>query len=184
MECEECHEFPASLHLTKLVNGQKSEIHVCERCAKEKGYIAYSEETYSIHDLLAGLFNFDSSFSKEHSHSPEIKQVLTCTKCGLTYQQFTQVGKFGCGNCYQTFADHLNPIFRRVHSGNTVHNGKIPKRRGSDLKQKRLVQDYKTQLQELIEMEEFEQAAELRDKIKVLENRDNNKLNDSKNGEV
>lgn len=171
MECEECHERSATLHLTKVINGNKTEIHVCERCAKEKGYISFDEHAYSIHDLLAGLFNFDTSFSKDHKDSQEIDHAVACPKCGMTYQQFTQLGKFGCASCYQTFADNLNPIFRRVHSGNTIHDGKIPKRRGTNLKQKRLIQDYKGTLQQLIQAEAFEEAAKIRDKIKELESK-------------
>lgn len=169
MECEECHERPATLHLTKVINGEKNEIHVCEQCAKEKGYIAFDEEAYSIHDLLSGLFNFDSTISKNKSMSEGRRKGLTCPKCGMTYQQFTEVGKFGCATCYDTFAEHLNPIFRRVHSGNVVHDGKIPKRQGNGLKTKRLIQEYKTQLQQLIEQEQFEEAAEMRDKIRALQ---------------
>lgn len=169
MKCEECHERPATLHLTKVINENKTEIHVCERCAKEKGYISHDEYAYSIHDLLSGLFNFDSSFSKQQSHSQEENGALKCPKCGMTYHQFTQLGKFGCASCYYTFTDNLNPIFRRVHSGNTTHDGKIPKRRGTDLKQKRLIQGCKEKLQQLIQTEAFEEAAKMRDKIKELE---------------
>ncbi|WP_079708195.1 UvrB/UvrC motif-containing protein [Paraliobacillus ryukyuensis] len=172
MECQECHERPATLHLTKMVNGEKLEIHVCEKCAKEKGYISYEEEAYSIHDLLAGLFNFESNISHNQATNKEKRETLTCPKCGMTYRQFTQIGKFGCASCYATFQDHLNPIFRRVHSGNTKHDGKIPKRQGKDLQNKQLVKDYKTKLQKLIENEQFEEAANVRDKIKALENND------------
>ena len=37
MICEECHEREASLHFTKIINGEKTEFHICEHCAKEKG---------------------------------------------------------------------------------------------------------------------------------------------------
>ncbi|CQR48552.1 UvrB/uvrC motif [Paraliobacillus sp. PM-2] len=181
MECEECHERPATLHLTKVVNGEKNEIHVCEHCAKEKGYIDYDEEAYSIHDLLAGLFNYEATFSKGHQFSDKQKRGLSCPKCGMTYRQFTQIGKFGCASCYEAFANHLNPIFRRVHSGNITHDGKIPNRQGKYLKKKQLIQDYKSKLQRLIENEQFEEAAVMRDKIKALEK---NSSENNKDGEL
>ncbi|MFB1051346.1 UvrB/UvrC motif-containing protein [Paraliobacillus sp. JSM ZJ581] len=169
MECEECHERPATLHLTKVVNGEKNEIHVCEHCAKEKGYIDYDEEAYSIHNLLAGLFNYEATVSKSKPVNDQHQKGMCCPKCGMTYRQFTQIGKFGCASCYETFADYLNPIFRRVHSGNITHDGKIPNRQGKYLRKKQLMQEYKSKLKDLIENEQFEEAAVMRDKIKALE---------------
>ncbi|MDL4841353.1 UvrB/UvrC motif-containing protein [Aquibacillus rhizosphaerae] len=170
MECQECHERPATLHFTKVINGDKTEIHVCEHCAKEKGYVSYEEEAYSLHDLLSGLFNFDSvSLNEQKKNSFVTDQGLKCEKCGLTYQEFTHLGKFGCAECYHTFSERLNPIFRRVHSGNTRHDGKIPKRIGTDIHQRKELHILKDKLQQLIKAEEFEQAAQIRDQIKSLE---------------
>ncbi|WP_085993712.1 UvrB/UvrC motif-containing protein [Oceanobacillus senegalensis] len=167
MECQECHERPATLHFTKVVNGKKTEIRVCEVCAKEKGYVNYPEDGYSLHNLLTGLFNFDTS-KMESAPFQQVKD-LQCPQCGMTFSQFKQVGKFGCATCYDTFSDKLDPILRRVHAGNTKHSGKIPKRAGDDIQMKRRLQNYRVELQQLIEKEEFEEAAEVRDKIKELE---------------
>lgn len=37
MVCQECGNRPATLHFTKIVNGEKTEFHICEHCAREKG---------------------------------------------------------------------------------------------------------------------------------------------------
>ena len=37
MLCQECNKRPATLHFTKIVNGEKTEFHICESCAREKG---------------------------------------------------------------------------------------------------------------------------------------------------
>ncbi|SDK58834.1 UvrB/UvrC motif-containing protein [Sediminibacillus albus] len=169
MECQECHERPATLHFSKIVNGNKTEVHVCEYCAKEKGYMGYDDEAYSLHNLLSGLFKFESTgFSDQQANIPA-QQELQCPKCGMNYQEFARVGKFGCAQCYQTFSDKLNPIFRRVHSGNTNHHGKIPTRIGSSIHQKKQLFEYREQLKQLISNEEFEQAAKVRDHIRQLE---------------
>ncbi|WP_163539018.1 UvrB/UvrC motif-containing protein [Gracilibacillus sp. YIM 98692] len=170
MECQECKQNPATLHFAKVINGYKTEIHVCEQCAKEKGYVSQDEEAYSLHDLLSGLFNFDSvnlSPSQENSSNQQTEE--RCNKCGMTYKEFTKVGKFGCSSCYEAFSSHLNPIFRRVHSGNTAHSGKVPKRAGSDIYQRKQLKELKLELQQLIAEEEFEHAAKVRDQIKALE---------------
>ena len=168
MECHECLERPATLHYTQVVNGHKTEVKICEVCAKEKGYMTtYPEEGYSLHNLLTGLFNFDTGHVK--TPGSHIQKEHQCPKCGLTFSEFKQIGKFGCGECYHTFSANLNPIFRRVHSGNTEHRGKIPKRKGGSLHLKKQIVINKAELQELIMNEEFEQAAVIRDKIKELE---------------
>ncbi|WP_047981988.1 UvrB/UvrC motif-containing protein [Ornithinibacillus contaminans] len=171
MECQECHQRPATLHYTQVINGHKTEIQLCEVCAKEKGYLTYPEEGYSLHNLLTGLFNFDSNqMTNQHGTQAKTEKELRCAKCGLTFSEFKRIGKFGCGECYHTFSSSLNPIFRRVHSGNTEHLGKIPKRKGGSLHLKKQLGSYKADLLELIANEEFEQAAIVRDKIKELEN--------------
>ncbi|SHG12999.1 UvrB/UvrC motif-containing protein [Ornithinibacillus halophilus] len=171
MECQECHKRPATLHFTQVINGNKTEIQLCEVCAKEKGYMTYPEDGYSLHNLLSGLFNFDSNHIGTQKKDSQFQQVkeLQCARCEMTFSEFKRVGKFGCAECYHTFSSHLDPIFRRVHSGNTKHRGKIPKRKGGDLHIKKQIESYKSELQELIVNEEFEKAATVRDKIRELE---------------
>ncbi|MBO8157436.1 MAG: UvrB/UvrC motif-containing protein [Bacillaceae bacterium] len=182
MECQECHQRPASVHFTQVINGNKTEVHLCEQCAQEKGYMMDQfDGNFSIGNLLSGLFNFDSSPLTSGGHSSPFTTVegLKCEKCGLTYGEFTKTGKFGCAHCYQTFDDRIDPILRRVHSGNTRHSGKIPKRIGGNLHLQRELERYKEELQELIQKEEFEKAAMIRDKIRSLEK----ELKRSKDGE-
>lgn len=170
MECQECHLRPAALHFTKIINGEKMVYHLCDECAKEKGGAMIESNGFSIHNLLSGLLNFEQLVEEKHyqDHSE-----LQCPKCGLTYSEFVEVGKFGCDECYKTFNEKLDPVFRKVHSGNTVHKGKIPKRMGQDVKARRQVKTLKETLQKLIGDEEFEKAAEVRDEIRALENRRN-----------
>ena len=37
MSCEQCHEREAVIQLTQIVNEQVTTLHLCERCAAEKG---------------------------------------------------------------------------------------------------------------------------------------------------
>src|SRR5690625_3998680 len=173
MACQECQKRPATLHFTKFTNGQKSEVHLCEVCAKEKGYMTYPEEGYSLHNLLAGLFNFDSQSVENHHGSFRQSRELQCHRCGLSLSEFKHSGQFGCSYCYESFSSRLDPILRRVHSGNTKHNGKIPKRQGGKLHTKKELETLKNELKDLITHEAFEEAAVVRDKIKELESRMN-----------
>lgn len=167
MFCQECGKRPATLHFTKIVNGDKTEFHICETCAREKGEgIPGTPNSFSIHSLLSGLLDFNSSGTAAQSQiSP---QSVRCEECGLTYAQFSKIGRFGCSNCYNAFAERLDPLLKRVHSS-TTHSGKIPKRSGGQIQCKREIERLRRELQTYIEQEEFESAATLRDRIRELE---------------
>lgn len=168
MLCQECGKRPATLHFTKIVNGEKTEFHFCETCAREKGeLIPGTSNGFSIHSLLSGLLDLDPS-GKGQSPGAKTAQTLQCEECGMTYSQFSKLGRFGCSSCYKYFSDRLDPLFKRVHGG-TSHVGKVPKRTGGRIQIKRRIDDLKKELQMRILQEEFEAAAEIRDQIRELE---------------
>lgn len=167
MQCQECGKKAATLHFTKIINGEKSEVHFCDGCAREKGeFIPGTTNGFSIHNLISGLLDFDTQ--SQNTLNSESKPSLHCEECGLSYAQFSKIGRFGCSSCYQSFADRLDPLLRRVH-GNTMHVGKVPRRSGSDIQAKREVDRLKKELKACIEQEEFETAASIRDQIRQLE---------------
>jgi len=169
MLCQECGKKPATLHFTKIVNGEKTEFHLCETCAREKGDILPGTSNgFSIHNLLSGLLDFDQATAGGGAISAKPQVAARCEHCGLTYTQFSKLGRFGCAHCYKSFGDKLDPLFRRVH-GNTVHIGKVPKRTGGIIKHKRELERLKKEMQARIEREEFEYAAKIRDRIRELE---------------
>lgn len=165
MLCEICGERPATLHYTKIINGQKNETHICEICANSKGDIIPKYSDFSFNQLLSGLLNFDqiTNESMYTKNDPE-----KCLNCGLTFSQFKQVGKFGCHDCYKYFESKLEPIFRRIH-GNSRHNGKVPIRSGEHLQLRKELNNLKEELKKKIALEEFEAAARIRDKIRLTE---------------
>ncbi|ANA79697.1 UvrB/UvrC protein [Paenibacillus vortex V453] len=168
MVCQECGKRPATLHFTKIVNGEKTEFHFCETCAREKGeLIPGTSNGFSIHSLLSGLLDLDPS-GKGQTPGAKMAQTLQCEECGMTYSQFSKLGRFGCSSCYKYFSDRLDPLFKRVHGG-TSHVGKVPKRTGGRIQIKRQIDELKKELQFRIVQEEFETAAEIRDQIRELE---------------
>lgn len=169
MECQECHKRPATMHFTKIVNGEKKEMHLCEQCAKEKGEYFPETNSYSIHHLLSGLLNLDYPMADPQSQPLAHETERRCEKCGMTYSQFIKTGKLGCAQCYNTFDEKLNPVLRKVHSGNTEHSGKVPKRGAQALQVKRQIKTLKQEMQQYIEDEAFEEAATIRDRIRELE---------------
>ncbi len=182
MICQECHERPATLHLTKIINGEKTEVHLCEHCAHEKGemFMFQAGPGFSVHHLLAGMLNGQHILQNSKQEPIGHPASLQCETCGLTYHKFAQLGKFGCADCYESFKPALEPILKRFHAGNTVHHGKVPERAGGTIHLRKKLQSLKSQLEQLIADEEFEKAAIVRDEIRTLEKEI---TSDSKGGE-
>ncbi len=74
----------------------------------------------------------------------------------------------GCSECYRTFNKKLLPLLRRLH-GSVQHTGKAPLQKVGVGKKGKEIMELRRELQKVIEKEEYEKAAVIRDKIKKLE---------------
>ena len=101
------------------------------------------------------------------------KQVTSaaCPQCGLTFAQFSQQGRFGCGKCYNTFRPKLESIMRKIH-GSSLHRGKYLQAQDEEptggLVSIREQERLETEYRRAIESEEFERAAALRDRLREI----------------
>jgi len=165
MQCDICGKTEATVHLTEIVDGEMTKMHLCEDCAKKKG--TEMEEHFGLGDLLAGLADLDIKFQ------PQVEPTVKCRNCGLTYADFKKIGRLGCGECYSTFEGLLSPLIKRIH-GSTQHSGKMPTKAPTKspkvaVKAPSKLQELRAKLQRAVKLEEFEEAAKLRDKIRRLE---------------
>lgn len=163
MICDDCKKRPASVHITQITNNQKVDKHLCHQCAQKHGEMSFTMNTdFSVHDFLKNMF------SHSFADTIQAKQATACSKCGMTYQDFSRSGKIGCTSCYETFGSRLEPLLRRIH-GATAHTGKLPKRTGGKLELKQRMKKLRSELERHITNEEYEQAAKVRDQIRDLE---------------
>jgi protein arginine kinase activator len=163
MLCQECRKRPATIHITRITNGRKSEVNLCEECAREKGELDFAvEPQFPIQSFLAGLL--------EHSGAPlfQLPAGTQCGSCGLSYIDFSRAGRLGCSQCYEHFGERLDPVLRRIH-GSAQHTGKVPARTGGTIKLRKNLQELREALAGAVRAEEFEKAARLRDEIRELE---------------
>ncbi|MEI8176222.1 MAG: UvrB/UvrC motif-containing protein [Candidatus Omnitrophota bacterium] len=161
MICDICGKHEATVHLTEIVNSEITKLHLCEECAKEKAY--EMEEHFGLAELLGGLADFGVKLEPADDISK-----MKCQNCGFTYMDFKKVGRLGCGECYDAFRKNLTPLLKRIH-GADEHFGKAPLKAQKIAKVRDDIQDLRAQLQKAIGLEEFEEAARLRDQIKDLE---------------
>lgn len=162
MLCQNCNKNQATVHYTKIINGNIKELHLCEECAMNNSEIGF-DSTFSFPTLLTNLIdNIQGESIKKEADN------LRCPSCGLDYSKFRQTGKFGCAQCYETFRPNLSPLLRGIH-GHDKHTGKIPYRANETVAKRREIQKLKHKLNDLVQKEAFEEAAKIRDKIKELE---------------
>lgn len=164
MLCDICHKREATVHLTEIINDKITKMHLCEGCAKEKG--EEMETHFGLSDLLAGLSDF--GMPRELKGHKQYK----CPACSFTFFDFQKTGRLGCPTCYETFKAQLSPLFKRIH-GSDNHMGKLPVKAvdGKLSKDAKDLHALKVKLQKSIDIEAFEEAAVLRDKIKDIEER-------------
>lgn len=173
MLCDDCRKRPAVVHLTKMVNNKKYEKNLCEQCANNMGETEIAiEPKYSIHNLLAGLLNFEPGTGAMVTKKAGMMPL--CDNCGMSYAEFSRSGRLGCSLCYNQFSQQLDPLLRRVQGG-TQHAGKVPSRIGGTLMLINKIDLLRQDLQKHISSEEFEKAAVIRDQIKQLEKELNDK---------
>lgn len=179
MQCDRCHKKEAKILYTEIINGVKKEQHLCEECATD--YTSFQVEKplvnneLTLNDLLSTLLDNYASIDKKQTG---VKPVIHCESCGTTYEEFIQNGRFGCADCYKSFSSQLSKNFKGIQ-GAEIHTGKRPK--GYETAgPERVTKDFteidklSLRLQEAIEKEEFEEAARLRDLIKLMKQEEMN----------
>jgi protein arginine kinase activator len=170
MICDECREREAVVHLTQIVNEQVNTIHLCEKCAAERG--VESPALLTKTPLGTFLAAMGKSVAAEGGGTAV---AGTCPACGFTLADFREAGRLGCSECYVTFGSQLRDLIRRLH-GSTLHVGERytgmgapPPAAAVPASAARDGEELRERLRKAVEAENFELAAELRDRLRTLE---------------
>jgi protein arginine kinase activator len=156
--CDRC-ENPATVHLTEIKGGQKTERHLCEKCAASLHVPSASKELAKL------LKSFEPALALATQGTTVAR---TCPECGMTYAEFRQHGRFGCARDYEVFGEQVEKLLRRIHGGARYAGKKpgggavhAPATRDDILRVRGL-------LDEAVKAENYEEAARLRDQIRRL----------------
>ena len=158
MTCQRC-QNEAAVHLTERHKGQTRELHLCQSCARKAGL--------SFPDTAPNLALDAVVDSLIEANVGELVSELaetSCADCGIKFMEFRASGRLGCPHDYRVFSGGLVPLLQRYH-GATRHVGKVARRREGAGTRLRL----RTQLREAIAREDYEEAARLRDLLRLKE---------------
>lgn len=167
MICQNCKKRNANVHLTEITNNKKVEMYLCSECAEKAGQINIIYPI-DINEFFTGLLG-----SEPKSTQTATGQDPVCGKCGMSYGEFKKTGRLGCDECYSAFEKQLKPVLKRLH-GDYRHTGRKPADiiRQNDTQSASTADEIeilKSQLDDSVKKEEYEVAAQIRDKIKELE---------------
>lgn len=161
--CERCKKVQATFHLTNIDrDGARVERHLCDKCAGEEGVTPAQKGTVDLDDLLQGFVGAGKGVGAALSG-------LTCDNCGISYYQFRNHGLLGCAHDYEVFREPLAKLIEKAHAGATHHTGKAPGTRGTGRGSSEDLRKLRRQLDEAITAEDYERAAQLRDRIRSQE---------------
>ncbi|AWM41842.1 UvrB/uvrC motif protein [Gemmata obscuriglobus] len=157
MKCQIC-DAPATFHLTDVVNKKRRELHLCERCARERNLIP--EPPGPQIDLKALMGLLTNPFHAPPALAPEPAPEPVCAQCGMAVPEFKATGRLGCSHDYEALRPALEPLLERIHRAMT-HAGKTPRAVR--------VSEWKRRLGAAVAAENYEEAARLRDLIRAHE---------------
>lgn len=161
MSCEICGKENARIRIRQIIGTECREMRICEACARERGIIGSAGESLSEDAawFLHGLFEYIPGKSLG---------TRSCPLCGTRLRDIRTSRRVGCSSCYESFGREIRKLLRLPESGK-IHKGKLPAR----------VLSYKTffidrenlkiQLEIALDKEDYEKAAELRDRIMGLD---------------
>ena len=163
MQCQICNKNDATIHLTEIAEGIRTEMHICEQCAAEQNIAVKNH--IPINELLSNLLASQPA-EDEISISEE---KIACPNCGFTLAQFRKEGVMGCPYDYEIFEKQLESLIEKAHTGSSSHCGKVPVSTPQDTKQQMKLLQLRKKLDLAVQTEDYETAAMLRDQIKQIE---------------
>lgn len=169
MYCERCKSSEATIHLSEVIKDMKSEVHLCESCAREVGLnTKISNFSLSLPEMLTFLNVDEVTDYKDGKH---------CPTCGSDFLDYKRDGKLGCPECYNYLSEYLVPVLAGFH-GDKRYIGKFPvfnedagfqeKAFKEDNSKAVNADDLQSQLDSAVNEERYEDAAVLRDRIRDI----------------
>jgi len=170
MLCEKCHKNLATTRYAEVVDGKVKELHLCADClAKHQSESGAGFEFTK--PVLAGKGPREAQSTSARPPRQRVQRQqrqVRCRYCGQTLDQVLKSGRMGCSTCYETFGEYLDTLLQDLqlglrHRGKAPHVDDLRARMHADLQTKRAL------LRSALRTENYEEAACLRDEIRVLE---------------
>jgi protein arginine kinase activator len=165
MKCDFC-DTKATVFLTQLVEGQMKKVCLCDACSGEKGVT--DPTGFSLTDLLVNGVQGVTGTAAAMKTTPRIANGKKCMTCDFGIEDLKRVRRFGCSDCYGTFAEEVTHMVRGMHKG-VSHIGKVPEGLMAQQFRTQRLEELRARLDQAIASESYEEAAGIRDEIRNLD---------------
>lgn len=174
MICDNCGKNEASIYFIKIFNNSYvKKMNLCKDCAKSISALSDEDFFNDLTKILSSIFEIDIKFYEDDKNKKLFDSTIwdknkRCHYCNIDLQTIKKIGEVGCARCYDEFKDDLYPMIKSIH-GSLQHKGKIPVNCNKRLRIEKDIKDLKYRLGEEVTVENFEEAAQLRDEIRKLQ---------------
>lgn len=172
MKCDKC-EKEAMLHYVSEVNGEKREYRLCADCAKAEGFgnmlsfrprpmsdVFFSRPTGFMEGFFANPFSmFSDGFFGGRMLAPSL--VMPRVMIKVDGERAPEAAQVDAAQVDAAQTDTTQTAPEKTDN--------IPEDAGEEIRAKRELIQLRQEMKNAVEAEEFEKAAELRDKIRQLE---------------
>ena len=162
--CQICGMRKATIVVKTNVNGVKSEQHLCAHCAAK-----LSAGENFVQDFFNEAAMLMSGLGGGYRTTARV-----CGKCGTTEREVRKNLRFGCSECYHTFADIVEQTYKQMHG--KPYTGRAPQDttvEGAEAAKENIkpvdeAEALSRQIDEAVKVRDFARAAELQAKLDAL----------------
>jgi protein arginine kinase activator len=188
MLCDNCGKREVEILIKQVANQEVHMLRLCRACAEELGFI--SPDIPSVTIMFSGMAPDSQKPRRVKRVQPKKKEQafdnLTCPSCGIKFGEFSKIGLLGCPKCYESFRAPLGAYLQRTqgaesHWGATsgLFGGSNPEalhaepdamseHDRTDDEQEGSMLKLQLEMSYAVSQENYERAAELRDKLASL----------------
>lgn len=162
------------MFLTQIINGQVTDLSLCEKCARAKGLfdpqsLSFAEQFFPsmMKEKMEEIVNSIAQPRPQSVPSSDKmdNMISVCPTCSFRIEDFRNTGRLGCPHCYSIFAEEVFPSLEQCQTGKE-HAGKEPEQSSKQAEVRQNRQQLEQQLKQAVAREDYELAAKLRDQLK------------------
>lgn len=186
MLCSNCGKREVEVLIKQVINHEVHNLNLCRECAEEMGFISPQSQSITISLSLGEIEPVNVAKRRKNASKQQREQLedaMECPGCGTLYGEVRKTGFLGCPECYEAFRFPLGAYLQKEQGAESHWGGMseifseievspwlVEHEDSNADKEKRQydIECLKDQLRDAVEHEEYERAAEIRDRLQPL----------------
>ena len=166
MKCDGCQKREAALVLHMITNGQVATRSLCLDCAK-KAHQEMAQAFSTMGMSMSGMDEMRGAAAEPKRENLRLPKMI-CASCRTAYEDINDETVFGCPKCYQAFHTQVIDYLSSIRGPEKQAINLEPQEKDFSFVMQGTETELKERLNEALRAENYEQAANLRDRLKEL----------------